>query len=145
MSDAPGSKQKAFKVQLHTSGWPCHPTMSAVPNASAMGTRYCPWGQQELPQPCTNLPRTTKGSIRLSWKPVCAYARKEAERIWGGQGCAWHRATHMKVHICFPPKGECPHSCCKPPRNRHCRQVRDQDPRLTGTTWLRRSPFCSPA
>lgn len=65
MSDAPGPKQEAFRAQLQSSGWPHHPTVPAMPTASAMGTHCHPWGQQGLPEPCTPLPLTTKGSIRL--------------------------------------------------------------------------------
>lgn len=115
MSDAPGSKQKAFRIQLQISGWPCHPTVFAVPNTSAMGTCYCPWGHQKLPQPCTNLPHTTKGSIRLGWKLVCPQARKEAERIWqGGRGVHCIGPHALRCTSVSPPRGNAPTAVVNP-------------------------------
>lgn len=40
MSDVPGPKQEDFGVQPQTSGWHSHPTVPAMPTASAMSTGW---------------------------------------------------------------------------------------------------------
>lgn len=128
MSEAPGPNQEAFRAQPQISGWPRHLTVPAMP--AAVGICCQPWGQQGLPQPCTHLPLTTKGSPRLGWKPVCAQGKEGDRENFGGV-----RDVHgtgpcaLRMYITFPLPGQRD----KPPRRGYRRHTWDQSPHLTGT------------